>query len=357
MHKVQTVLLMKQPLAIMPFNDDPTAEERKKDHIELAFKSQIGVDRLDQRFAYEPLFAAHPTKGSPYGAIPFLGKVIRAPVWVSSMTGGTKMANTINHNLAKVCGEFGMGMGLGSCRSLLYSDDYLKDFAVRPLIGDDLPLYANLGIAQLEQLIAQNELYRITQLLDKLAADGLIIHINPFQEWMQPEGDQYAKSALETIRTILDKMDIRIIVKEVGQGMGYRSLKALLQLPLEAVDFAASGGTNFSMLELLRADTTKQTAYTNLAHIGHSAEEMVDNCNRIKEELGDKMLCRQLIISGGVKDFLDGYYLIEKANFPAVYGQASGFLKHAQEDYETLYQHVKRQIEGLKLAKAFLSIK
>jgi len=32
-------------------------------------------------------------------------------------------------------------------------------------------------------------------------------------------------------------------------------------------------------------------------------------------------------------------------------------LKHAQADYETLYQHVERQIEGLKLAKAFLTIK
>jgi len=348
---------MEQELDNRPFIDDPTAEERKKDHIELAFKSQIGTDQLDQRFAYEPLFAAHPVKGTPYGMIPFLGKTMRTPVWVSSMTGGTKMANTINHNLAKVCGAFGMGMGLGSCRGLLYSDEYLKDFAVRPLIGEDLPLYANLGIAQLEQLIAQNELYRITQLLDKLAADGLIIHINPFQEWMQPEGDQYTKPALETIRTILDKMDIRIIVKEVGQGMGYQSLKALLQLPLEAVDFAASGGTNFSMLELLRGDIKKQTAYTNLAQVGHAAEEMVSLCNQIKTELGDKMHCQQLIISGGVKDFLDGYYLIEKANFAAVYGQASGFLKHAQGDYEMLYQHVERQIEGLKLAKAFLNVK
>ncbi len=348
---------MKQELNTMPFTDDPTAEERKKDHIELAFKSQIGLDRLDKRFAYEPLFAAHPVKGTPYGSIPFFGKTMQAPVWVSSMTGGTKMANTINHNLAKVCGEFGMGMGLGSCRGLLYSDEYLKDFAVRPLIGDDLPLYANLGIAQLEQLIEQNELYRITQLLDKLAADGLIIHINPFQEWMQPEGDQYKKPALETIITILEKMDIKIIVKEVGQGMGYKSLKALLQLPLAAVDFAASGGTNFSMVELLRSDETKQAAYNNLAHVGHSADEMVDLCNQIKAELGNKVLCQQLIISGGVQDFLDGYYLIEKANFAAIYGQASGFLKYAQGDYETLYQHVERQIEGLKLAKAFLTVK
>jgi len=348
---------MNQESINMPFTDDPTAEERKKDHIELAFKSQVGVTQLDKRFYYEPLFAAHPIKGTPYGNISFLGKKMKAPVWVSSMTGGTKMANTINHNLAKVCGEFGMGMGLGSCRSLLYSDEYLKDFNVRHLIGANNPLYANLGIAQLEQLIAQNELYRVHQLIDKLAADGLIIHINPFQEWMQPEGDIYQRSPLETISTILEKVDVPIIVKEVGQGMGYKSLKALLKLPLAAVDFAASGGTNFSMLELLRSDPKKQAAYTNLAQVGHAAEEMVLLTNQIQEELGDKMLCQQIIISGGVKDFLDGYYLINKINCNAIYGQASGFLKHAQGGYDALYQHVERQIEGLKLAKAYLTLK
>lgn len=337
--------------------DDPTAEERKKDHIELAFKSQVGIDRLDQRFYYEPLFSPHPDPKTNYGTIPFLGKIMKAPVWVSSMTGGTKMANTINYNLAKVCGEFGMGMGLGSCRALLYSDEYLKDFDVRHLIGDDLPFYVNLGIAQLEQLIEKKELYRVHQLLDKLKADGLIIHINPFQEWMQPEGDVYKKSSLETITTFLERMEVRVIVKEVGQGMGYESLKALFQLPIEAVDFAASGGTNFSMVELLRSNQSAQEAFGKLALVGHSAEEMVKMTNQLITELGDKMRCKQVIISGGVKDFLDGYYLIQKSNLPSIYGQASGFLKHAQGSYDDLYKHVQNQVEGLKLAKAFLKIK
>jgi len=79
--------------------------------------------------------------------------------------------------------------------------------------------------------------------------------------------------------------------------------------------------------------------------------------NQIVEELGEKLLCKQLIISGGIKDFLDGYYLIEKSHLPAIYGQASGFLKHAKEDYDNLYEHVKMQVQGLQLAQSFLSIK
>ncbi|MEO1257191.1 MAG: isopentenyl-diphosphate delta-isomerase [Bacteroidota bacterium] len=337
-------------------DDDPTAASRKKDHIELAFRSQVGNNEIDQRFYYEPLLAAHPEPESlPNFA--FLGKNMRAPMWVSSMTGGTEWARTINHHLARACRDFGMGMGLGSCRSLLFSDDTLGDFAVRKFIGDDLPLYANLGIAQIEQLTNNNELYRISQLLDKLQADGLIIHVNPLQEQMQPEGDRFQQSSLETIETILEKMDISVIVKEVGQGMGYESLKALFQLPLDAVDFAASGGTNFALLELLRSDPKKMEWFQPLVHVGHSAEEMVLMTNQIKQELGDKMRCRQVIISGGVRNFLDGYYLTEKLNLPCVYGQASGFLKHARGSYRELYEYVEAQVQGLEIANAFLKIK
>lgn len=341
---------------INPLDNDPTAASRKKDHIELAFRSQVESGKLDDRFYYEPILAGHPEQGSliPFS---FLGKTMRAPVWVSSMTGGTEMARTINHNLARACKEFGMGMGLGSCRSLLFSDETLPDFDVRSIIGHDLPLFANLGIAQLEQLIDQRELYRVNELIDKLQVDGLIIHVNPMQEWLQPEGDRFLKAPLDTIRTFLDKIEVPTIVKEVGQGMGYASLKALFKLPLAAVDFAANGGTNFAKLELLRSGESKREIYSQLALVGHSAAEMVDMTNQLKIELGDQMLCKQVIISGGVQNFLEGYYLINKLALTSVYGQASGFLKHARGSYQELSDYVEAQIQGLELATAFLRLK
>ena len=71
--------------------DDPTAASRKRDHIELAFRSQVQSSGLDQRFYYEPLLAGHPQRGS-YPRQHFLGKPFKVPIWVSSMTGGTAMA-------------------------------------------------------------------------------------------------------------------------------------------------------------------------------------------------------------------------------------------------------------------------
>lgn len=335
---------------------DPTAASRKRDHIELAFQSQVEASALDSRFYYEPMLAAHPARGA-WPAFSFLGKTFRIPMWVSSMTGGTQLAHTINHNLARACQEFGMGMGLGSCRSLLYNDDTLSDFDVRDLIGDDLPLYANLGVAQIEQLYESNQLHRIAELVAKLRADGLIIHVNPMQEWLQPEGDVLRYSPLDSIKRALDFAQFPVIVKEVGQGFGPASMRELLQLPLEAIDFAASGGTNFAMLELLRSDPANLEAYQALAKIGHSAEEMAAFTNRLADELGPRLECRQIIISGGVKHFLDGYYLIEKINLPAVYGQASGFLQHARGSYEDLRRFVEGQVRGLEVARSYLKVR
>ncbi len=336
--------------------NEADAASRKRDHIKLAFQSQIKKETLDTRFYYEPVLAAHPDKHT-LPAVPFLGKELKAPIWVSSMTGGTEWARIINHNLARACKDFGMGMGLGSCRSLIYEDNTFDDFNVRAIIGGQLPLYANLGIAQLEQLIARDELSLVEKMVDKLQADGLIIHVNPFQEWLQPEGDQFEKPPIETIETCLEKLNKPIIVKEVGQGMGYKSLKTLFQLPLEAIDFAASGGTNFAKLELLRSDPVKQTIFNELAHTGHSAIDMVKMSNQIIKELGDQLVCKQVIISGGVSGFLDGYYLINKLALPSIYGQASAFLKHARGDYDNLYEYIDAQIQGLTLANAYLTVR
>ena len=335
-------------------SNDPTAAERKQDHIQLAFQSQVESLYIDKRFSYEPMLAAHPTENLQ--AFAFLGKQIQTPVWVSSMTGGTEKAYQINENLARACKTFGMGMGLGSCRSLLESNDRLYDFDFRKIIGDDLPFYANIGIAQLEILIKENKLHLIDELLDKLAADGIIIHVNPLQEWLQPEGDKITQAPIKTIQHFLDKTKQKVIVKEVGQGFGKESLRALVQLPIQAIEFAAHGGTNFSMLELLRSDVNKLASYKALTQIGHSAEEMTIYINELKSELGNSFVCNEFIISGGIKNFLDGYYLMEKLNSTAVYGQASTLLQYAEKSYEAVEQFLQHQIEGLKLAKALFKV-
>ncbi|MEO6681377.1 MAG: hypothetical protein ABIN48_01005 [Ginsengibacter sp.] len=326
---------------------------RKDSHLDLALDSQN--DQIDHRFYYEPMLAVHPDKNATWEAK--LGnQTQKYPIWISSMTGGTANADEINKKLAHTAKKFGFGIGLGSCR-LAMADNSLSDgFNLRPILGDEIPFYVNLGIAQVEQLLETGNGHKIKRLIEKLSADGLIVHVNPLQEWLQPEGDVIRFPPLETIKKLLNEITFPIIVKEVGQGFGKESMKELLKLPLTAIEFAANGGTNFSKLELFR-NSGVSDFYKEIVTLGHSSSEMVEFMNDIVREPGSDVKVQSVIVSGGVKSFLDGYYAISKSALPAMYGQAATFLKYANQSQEILDNFAWHQIQGLLLAKAFLKVK
>jgi len=332
---------------------DKQAADRKEDHIDLALSSSMAAATIDRRFSYEPMLSGHVKKDLKLDQ-EVAKKQLKYPIWVSSMTGGTEKAKKINYNLAQLCGELGLGMGLGSCRQLLYEEKRVHEFDVRSLMPDN-PLMINLGIAQVEELIAKKETNRIKNLISKLKADGLIIHINPLQEWMQPEGDRIMIPPIETVSTLLAEVDYPVIIKEVGQGFGSASIAALLQLPLEAIELAGYGGTNFSKIELLRSDPSRVECYEPIYNLGHDCNQMLGYINDFVKNDPDKVKTKLIIFSGGIKGFLDGYYFTQKCLLPSIYAQASGFLKHAM-DYKQLKRYAEMQIEGLQMSHALLRL-
>lgn len=330
-------------------------DDRKKDHINQAARARVEKNDADKRFNYEPLLAAHPVgEPTPFS---FAGKTMRLPLWISSMTGGTPQAGVINRNLARACNEFGLGMGLGSCRTLLDDKQHLEDFDLRHMVGKESPFYANLGIAQLEQLIEEKATDKIARLIELLQADGIIIHINPLQEAFQPEGEIFNRPPLDTLQEFLEiAPHIRVIVKEVGQGIGPESMQRLLHLPIEAIEFGALGGTNFTLLELLRNQEKELTAFEPFAHVGHTAEEMTRMINAIVSK-SNRYLCKQLIISGGITHILDGYYLQQISKLTSVIGMGSALLKVASQEYAALQNYLQQVERGYQLASAYLRVR
>jgi len=329
-------------------------EDRKKEHLQLAFASRIDARDADTGFDYEPLLSAHPIgELQPFA---FAGKSMRLPVWVSSLTGGSERSGVINRRLAAVCGEFGMGMGLGSCRILLDDERFLPDFDVRTFMGDEVPLYANLGICQLEKMLQSQRFSEIEQLVTLLRADGVIIHINPLQEAFQPEGDRLELAPVDILDEFLKQTTLRVIVKEVGQGMGPASLRRLLQMPIQAIEFGALGGTNFSRLEMLRDGDVLREIFDSFAHVGHSPDEMLACVNGL---IVDNAATRfpELIISGGITSPLHGYRLVRTSVLPAVYGMGARFLKFADQGEAPLRDFVSALQKSWMLADAFLKVR
>ena len=69
-----------------PINETISGDsQRKSDHINLALKSQTLVNEVDNRFYYEPMISGFPLKS--LDRIPFAGKELKVPIWISSMTG------------------------------------------------------------------------------------------------------------------------------------------------------------------------------------------------------------------------------------------------------------------------------
>ena len=328
--------------------------DRKEDHINQAFQARVDKTVADQRFNYEPLLAAHPVeRPAPFA---FAGKTMRLPLWISSMTGGTAQAGVINRNLARACNEFGLGMGVGSCRILLEDKRHFEDFNLRHIIGEASPFYANLGIAQLEQLLEEKAVDKISILIDLLQADGIIIHINPLQEAFQPEGEVFKRPPIDTLQEFLETTNTRVIVKEVGQGMGQESIERLLHLPIEAIEFGALGGTNFTLLELLRSKEKELTAFEAFGKIGHTAEEMTHMINNVVSKT-NAYSCKQVIISGGITHILDGYNLQQICKLTSVIGMGSALLKLASGEYEVLRSYLQKVEKSYQLASTYLKIR
>ncbi|MEO6691631.1 MAG: isopentenyl-diphosphate delta-isomerase [Saprospiraceae bacterium] len=327
---------------------------RKEDHINLALKSETLVTSLDSRFNYDPVHGSHPSDDAVWPS-EIIGKTLNYPVWISSMTGGAMKARDINERLARLCGEYHLGMGLGSCRKIIDDPSCIPDFQVRRFMGSQ-PLFANLGIAQCESWLNQGKISNILKIIEICQADGLIIHLNPMQEWMQLEGDRINESPLITICRIKDQINFPIIVKEVGQGISSDGLEALMKLDLAAIEFGAYGGTNFALLELLRSENNNKQVFEPLFRIGHSAEQMVEFTNDIILK-HPKINCKKFIISGGIKNFLDAYYLLSLSNSNSLYGMASGWLEHASKSYEDLQLFFTQQMQGLMISKSFLQLK
>lgn len=183
----------------------------------------------------------------------FLGKRLRLPLLISSMTGGTAEAQRINFHLAEGAQDAGIAMGLGSLRAALEAPHLADTFRVRHLAPDIL-LFANLGAAQLNTGFDVKQCQRAVDLTE---ADALILHLNPLQEALQADGDTDWRGLLGKIEAVCLHLHVPVVVKEVGWGISAQVAQRLVDAGVSAIDVAGAGGTSWSQVEMHRAPTER----------------------------------------------------------------------------------------------------
>ena len=179
----------------------------------------------------------------------FLSKRLSFPFMISCMTGGYADAKRINKNLAEVCEEHGVAMGVGSQRQALEDTTYHSSFSVAREAAPTIPIIGNIGAAEVAKLADASPVQRLA---DLIRADAFAVHLNPLQEFLQPEGNANFRGVLRGIETLVRGLSIPVIVKEIGAGISKDVAQRLISAGVGIIDVAGAGGTSWAGVEILR---------------------------------------------------------------------------------------------------------
>lgn len=269
----------------------------------------------------------------------FLGYKFGAPIIIDSMTGGTAEALKINARLGILAETFGFGMGLGSQRAGLKSDILAETYSIARKNAPSAFLIANIGGAQLAEGL---DIRMIEKIISMINANALVIHLNPLQELIQPEGEPRYRGVLEKISKISEIISIPIIVKEVGAGISAEVALILEKAKVSCINIAGSGGTSWAGIEKIRANQVKNDIKEHLGELFWdwgipTALSLIEVRNSVKIPL---------IASGGIRNGLEIAKCISLgANMCAM---AYPFLKAAADSQETLFKFSQQIISELK---------
>lgn len=317
---------------MIPLSLSGQTQTRKAEHLRICLDEDVQFSQTTnglERYRFTHCCLPEINRDEISLATQFLGKQLSCPLLISSMTGGTEFAGTINHRLAEVAQHYKIAMGVGSQRIALEKPQVAETFAVRSLAPDIL-LLANLGAVQLNYKYGLDECRRV---VDLLKADALILHLNALQECIQPRGDTNFRGLLDKIEQLCNKLPVPVIAKEVGNGISAAMAKRLITAGVSAIDVAGAGGTSWARVESERAENPLQRRLgMTFADWGLPTAECITSIRAVAPKV-------PLIASGGLRHGLDVAKAI--ALGADIAGLALPFLQAAAESEAALYELVE----------------
>ena len=230
---------------------DPTSK-RKKEHLELSLTADVAFKNKSNGFEYYEFIHDATTEvelDKIYFKTKFFKKKINYPFIISCMTGGTEEAENINAQLAIVAEELKIPIGVGSQRQAIENKNFRNTYDIIRKNAKTVPVLGNLGAAELVKL---KSFTSVKMMVDLIKADAFVIHLNPLQELLQPEGTPCFSGLLKSLKRLVEEIDIPVIVKEIGAGISGKASKALLETGVKGIDVAGAGGTSWAAIEMLR---------------------------------------------------------------------------------------------------------
>ncbi len=268
----------------------------------------------------------------------FLDRPLRAPILISSMTGGIERGWEITRRLALAAETLGCAIGVGSQRAALEDDERMQFYQVRD-VAPTAPLFANLGAVQLNYGFTVDDCRRA---VDMIGADGLFLHLNPLQEALQTEGNTDFSGLANRIALVCRGLEVPVIVKEVGFGISATVARRLADCGVAAIDVSGAGGTSWSAVEHLRCDDDRLRELSR-AFLGWGIPTA--RCLLDARAAAPGV---PLIASGGVRTGLDVAKAL--ALGASMAGIAGPLLRAAAESEQGAVDALQTVIDGLRVA-------
>ncbi len=314
--------------------------QRKRDHIQINLQQDVTHQMSTGLESYRFIHRALPEVDLDQinTGTTLLNHALRVPLLISSMTGGTTEADQINARLAEAAQASGIAMGLGSLRAALEMPHLADTFRVRAWAPDIL-LLSNLGAAQLNYGYDETHCLRAVELVE---ADGLILHLNPLQEALQPNGDTRWSGLLSKIERVCRALPVPVIAKEVGWGISGETARRLADAGVAAIDVAGAGGTSWSQVEMHRAqdEISRRVA----AHFRDWGIPTVESMRAVQRAVPGL----PMISSGGVRHGLDVAKVLALGASAA--GMAEPFLRAAVTSTEAVTELIEEVSRTLRIA-------
>ncbi|HMB97446.1 MAG TPA: type 2 isopentenyl-diphosphate Delta-isomerase [Balneolaceae bacterium] len=272
-------------------------KQRKKDHVQLTLTGEVNYEKGTGFENYQFVHNALPEVNFEEVStdVTFLGRAFSFPLFISSMTGGYTDAGRVNTIIAEFCEDHDLPFGVGSQRVMLEDADTEQTFSIVREKAPNAFIASNIGGAQ---LIGGLSKHKMNRMIDSIKADAVIVHLNPLQELMQPEGDRNFKGIESGIAQLVKESPVPVIVKETGAGISGEVAARLLELGVSVIDIAGAGGTSWAKIENTRTSN-------------HNPQTIFDNwglttldCLRETADLKDKNDF-EVIASGGIKSSFD----------------------------------------------------
>jgi isopentenyl-diphosphate Delta-isomerase len=323
-------------------NGAAQTEARKLDHIDIVLGQNVaakGVTTGFERFFFEHEALPELHLDEIDTSLTLFGKQLKAPLLISSMTGGAEAAGVINLHLAEAAEQLGVAMGVGSQRAAIEAAHVAHTYQVRR-VAPSLLLFANLGAVQLNYGYGVEEARRAVEMIE---ADALFLHLNPLQEAVQAEGDRNWSGLLSRIKTLAATLPVPVVVKEVGNGIGPATARRLVEAGVQAIDVAGAGGTSWSEVEAHRQPDPfrKRIAHTFAAWGMPTALALQQARAALPPEI-------PVFASGGIRDGIDVAKAI--ALGATLVGSAAPLLSPATDRASGVHEKFAAYLEELRIA-------